>query len=86
MIGFVILAVMWLVSVVTIYAMSISCAKGANEPYTVGNAVQDFIVGSIGCGWMVIMLYLGEKAFHLIAKAYRAIKRWSKPFMSKRIF
>lgn len=48
--GWIILAVVWLISVVTAYWVDIVSYKKDNQPYTVGRAIVDLLVGSVGCG------------------------------------
>ena len=81
----VILVITWLASVVTVYWLDIVEYKENNRPYTVGRAIVDLLVGSVGCGLLVIMMWCTEKILIGIGFIFYYIAKLVSPILNKRI-
>ena len=82
--GWIILAIVWLTSVVAICLVDIVSYKFNNQPYTVGRAIVDLLVGSIGCGWL-LMMWCAEKILLVIGLIFFYIAKLVSPILNKRI-
>lgn len=78
--------ILWLISVVAIFWMSIGEAKEYKYHYTVGDVIRDLFLGSVGCGLVLILLWATEKFLKLLVTVLTVISKWLKPFLSKKIF
>jgi len=83
--GWIILAIVWLTSVVAICLVDIVSYKFNNQPYTVGRTIVDLLVGSIGCGWLLIMMWCAEKILLVIGLIFSYISKFVSPILNKRI-
>lgn len=83
--GWIILVVAWLISVVTVYWVDIVSYKEHNQPYTVGRAIVDLLIGSIGCGLLIIMMWCTEKILIIIGLIFYCIAKLVSPILNKRI-
>lgn len=83
--GWIILAIVWLTSVVAIYWVDIVSYKKDNKPYTVGRAIVDLLVGSVGCGLLLIMMWCTEKILLGIGLIFFYIAKLVSPILKKRI-
>ena len=81
----IILVITWLASVVTVYWLDIVEYKEHNRPYTVGRAIVDLLVGSVGCGLLVIMMWCTEKILIGIGFIFYYIAKLVSPILNKRI-
>lgn len=83
--GWIILVVAWLISVETVYWIDIVSYKKDNQPYTVGRAIVDLLVGSCGCGLLIIMMWCAEKILIGIGFIFYYIAKLVSPILNKRI-
>lgn len=83
--GWIILAVVWLISVVTVYWVDIVSYKKDNQPYTVGRAIVDLLVGSVGCGLLLIMMWCTEMILIILGLIFCCIAKLVSPILKKRI-
>jgi len=81
----IILSVVWLISVITVYWIDIVSYKEDNRPYTVGRAIVDLLVGSCGCGLLLIMMRWTEKILIIIGLIFLYISELVSPILNKRI-
>ena len=81
----IILVIVWLISVIIIYWTDIVAYTERNRPYTIGRAIVDFLVGSIGCGLLVIMMWCTEKILLGIGLIFYYIAKLVSPILNKRI-